>query len=151
MSTKVHRVGRQSRTARKYSNAPAQRHTEAVATHHLIGHNGQNRGSPQTVEPSVVVIMAGAGWSCCARVRRGQAGACPLFLLAGAAGVPGVRGGPQGRRAQARCAAPLRPGGRPRTLSGRSKASGGVAASFVRPAQRARRAHAASFPARASS
>ena len=46
-----------------------------------------------------------------------------------------------------RCAAPLRPGWWPRTLSGRVKASGGEAASFPRPAQRARRAHAASFPA----
>ncbi len=64
-------------------------------------------------------------------------------------GSSGLRG--QGRSAgpsrAARCAAPLRPEGRPRTLSGRSKASGGEAASIVRPAQRARRAHAASFPA----
>jgi hypothetical protein len=44
------------------------------------------------------------------------------------------------------CHAPIRPEGRPRTLSGRKKASGGAAASFARPAQRARRAHAASFP-----
>jgi hypothetical protein len=46
-----------------------------------------------------VVIMAGAGWPCRARARRGQAVACPL-LLPGAAGVPGVKCGPQGRRAQ---------------------------------------------------
>jgi hypothetical protein len=59
-----------------------------------------NRGSPQTVETSVVVIMARTGWPSCARVRAGQAGACPLFLFPGAAGVPGVKGGPQGRRAQ---------------------------------------------------
>ena len=90
----------------------------------------------------------GRGCPCCARAWPGQAGACPLFLLPGAAGVPGVKGGPQGRRAPARCAAPLRAGWRPRTLSGRSKDSGGEAASLERPAQRARRAHAASFPVR---
>ena len=110
-------------------------------------HLDLNRDSPQTVETSVVVITARAGWPCRARARRGQAWPCPLSLLPGAAGVPGVKGGPQGRRAPARCAAPLRPGWRPRTLSGRDKASGGAAATFARPAQRARRAHAASFPA----
>jgi hypothetical protein len=106
-----------------------------------------SRDSPQTVETSVVVIMARAGWFWCARARAGRPGPARFFLLPGAAVVSGVKGGPQGRRAPARCAAPLRPEGRPRTLSGRSKASGGAAASFARPAQRARRAHAASFPA----
>jgi hypothetical protein len=111
----------------------------------------KNRDSPQTVETLVVVIMARAGWLWCARVRRGQAVACPFSLLPGAAVVSGVKGGPAGPSRAARCAAPWRPEGRPRTLSGRSKASGGEAASVVRPAQRARRGHAASFPARACS
>ena len=60
---------------------------------------GNNRDSPQTVETSVVVIMVSRGWPCRARVRAGQALACPRFLLPGAAVVSGVKGGPQGRRA----------------------------------------------------
>jgi hypothetical protein len=107
----------------------------------------RRRGSPQTVETSVVVIMARAGWPCCARVRSGQVSGLPAF--------PAHRGGRgprgQGRPAEpspaGRCAAPWRPGWRPRTLSGHSRASGGEAVSFAWPAQRARRAHAASFPA----
>ena len=94
-----------------------------------------------------MVIMARAGWACCARTRCGQAWACPLFLFPGAAGVPGVKGGPQGRRVQRDAQHPWGRGGGPVPLSGRSKVSGGAAASFVRPAQRACRAHAASFPA----
>ena len=47
------------------------------------------------MEISVLVIMARVGCPCCARVRPGQARTCPLFLLPGAAGVPGVQGGPQ--------------------------------------------------------
>ena len=104
------------------------------------------RDSPQTVETSVVVIMASMAGLLAPVPGRGRLVACPLFLLPGAAVVSGSRAArpsPAGR-----CGAPLRPEGRPRTLSGRKKASGGAAASFSRPAQRARRAHAASFPAR---
>jgi hypothetical protein len=79
--------------------------------------------------------LAGAGlWPArfsCSRGRRGPRG-------------PGRPAGPS---PAGRCAAPWRPGRRPRTLSGRSKDSGGAAASFARPARRARRGHAASFPA----
>ena len=114
------------------------------AVRHLAG----GRGSPQTVETSVVVIMASMAGLLAPVPGWGQAWPARLFLVPGAAVVSGVKGGPQGRRAPARCGAPLRPEGRPRTLSGREKASGGAAASFSRPAQRARRAHAASFPAR---
>lgn len=54
------------------------------------------RGSPESVETSVVVIsLAGAGLLAPA-CRVGQAVACPLFLLPGAAVVSGVKGGPQG-------------------------------------------------------
>jgi hypothetical protein len=60
---------------------------------------GSVRGSPQTVETSVLVIMVRAGCPCCARVWPGQARTCPLFLLPG---VPGGQGGPQGRRPQGR-------------------------------------------------
>ena len=107
-----------------------------------------SRDSPQTVETSVVVIMASMAGLLAPASGRGRLVACPLFLLPGAAVVSGVKGGPQGPSPAGRCGAPLRPEGRPRTLSGRKKASGGAAASFARPAQRARRAHAASFPAR---
>jgi hypothetical protein len=106
------------------------------------------RDSPQTVETSVVVIMASMAGLLVPVPGRGRLVACPLFLLPGAAVVSGVKGGPQGPSPAGRCGAPLRPEGRPRTLSGRKKASGGAAASFARPAQRARRAHAASFPGR---
>lgn len=107
------------------------------------------RDSPQTVETSVVVIMASMAGLLAPVPGRGRLVACPLFLLPGAAAVSGVKGGPQGPSPAGRCGAPLRPEGRPRTLSGRKKASGGAAASFFSwPAQRARRAHAASFPAR---
>ena len=82
------------------------------------------------------------------RPARGRAVPCPLFLLPGAAGVPGVQGGPPGPSPAGRCAAPWRPGWRPRTLSGRSKDSGGAAAAFAGPRSGARRGHAASFPAR---
>jgi len=56
----------------------------------------ENRGSPQTVETSVVVIMARTGWAWCARAWPGQAQACPLFLFRGAAGVPRGQGRPAG-------------------------------------------------------
>ncbi len=127
---------------------------DCVADRHMRKHlwvppgGGESRGSPQTVETSVVVIMASMAGLLAPVPGRGQAWPARLFLVPGAAVVSGVKGGPQGRRAPARCGAPLRPEGRPRTLSGREKASGGAAASFSRPAQRARRAHAASFPAR---
>ena len=79
----------------------------------------------------------------------GQALACPLFLTPGAAEVSGVQGSPQGCRAPARCAAPWRPEERPRSMAWRApEMSGGEAASFLvltRPAQRARRGHAASL------
>src|SRR5713226_9614156 len=104
----------------------------------------RSRDSPQTVETSVVVIMASMAGLLVPVPGRGRLVACPLFLLPGAAVVSGVKGGPQGPSPAGRCGAPLRPEGRPRTLSGRKKASGGAAASFSRPAQRARRAHAAS-------
>ena len=69
---------------------------------------------------------------------------CGLPASPAPRGRRGLRG--QGRPA-GRCAAPWRPEGRPRILSGRKKDCGGAAASFSRPAQRARRGHAASFPA----
>src|SRR6266704_5229484 len=109
------------------------------------------RDSPQTVETSVVVIMAGTGL---VLVRPRPAGAgCGLPAFPAPRGRSGLRGQgrPAGPSRAARFGAPLRPEGRPRTLSGRSKTSGGEAASFARPAQRARRGHAASFPARARS
>jgi hypothetical protein len=112
----------------------------------LGNHEGET-GSPQTVETSVVVIVARAGWPCCARARPGQAWTCPLFLPTGAAGVPGVRGGLHGRRPLGDAQHPNGPGWRPRTLSGHSRASGGEAASFSWPAQWVRRAHPAFFPA----
>jgi len=59
-----------------------------------------DRDSPQTVETSVVVIIAGMGLALVRPRPAGQALACPLFLLPGAAVVSGVKGGPQGRRAQ---------------------------------------------------
>jgi len=106
------------------------------------------RGSPLTVETSVVVIMAGTGWPYRTRAWPGQACGLPAFPVPrGRSGLRG-QGRPAGPSPEGRCAAPLRPEGRPRTLSGRDKASGGAAASFARPAQRARRGHAASFPAR---
>src|SRR6185437_9433215 len=55
---------------------------------------------------------------CAPRASAGQAWACPLFLAPGAAAVSGGQGSPQGCRAPARCAAPWRPEGRPRTLRG---------------------------------
>jgi hypothetical protein len=74
---------------------------------------------------------------------------CGLPAFAAPRGRRGPRGPgrPAGPSPAGRCAAPWRPGWRPRTLSGRSKDSGGEAASFARPAQRARRGHAASLPA----
>ena len=106
------------------------------------------RGSPLTVETSVVVIMASTGWPCCARLAAGQATGLPAFPVPrGRSGLRG-QGRPAGPSPEGRCAAPLRPEERPRTLSGRKKDSGGAAASFSRPAQRARRGHAASLPAR---
>ena len=88
------------------------------------------RDSPQTVETSVVVIMASMAGLLAPVPGRGRLVACPLSLLPGAAVVSGVKGGPQGPSPAGRCGAPLRPEGRPRTLSGRKKASGGAAASF---------------------
>jgi len=58
------------------------------------------RDSPQTVETSVVVIMASMAGLLVPVPGRGRLVACPLFLLPGAAVVSGVKGGPQGRRAQ---------------------------------------------------
>jgi hypothetical protein len=87
------------------------------------------------------------GWPCCARLLAGQACGLPAFAVPrGRSGLRG-QGRPAGPSPAGRCAAPWRPEGRPRTLSGRDKASGGEAASFARSAQRARRGHAASFPA----
>jgi hypothetical protein len=90
----------------------------------------QGRDSPQTVETSVVVIMASMAGLLVPVPGRGRLVACPLFLLPGAAVVSGVKGGPQGPSPAGRCGAPLRLERRPRTLSGRKKASGGAAASF---------------------
>ena len=105
------------------------------------------RGSPLTVETSVVVIMAGTGWPYRTRAWPGQACGLPAFPVPrGRSGLRG-QGRPAGPSPEGRCAAPLRPEGRPRTLSGRGKASGGEAASVARPAQRAHHDHAASFPA----
>src|SRR5215469_6658356 len=69
----------------------------------------------------------------------GQAGACPLLLPPGAAGVPGLRAGPQGRRRR-RCVSSLEAGGAaPYPVRGASpgpgaaallEVSGGAAASF---------------------
>ena len=58
------------------------------------------RDSPQTVETSVVVIMASMAGLLAPVPGRGRLVACPLFLLPGAAVVSGVKGGPQGRRPQ---------------------------------------------------
>src|SRR6266702_8038145 len=61
----------------------------------------------------------------------GKAWACPLVSCPrGRRGLRG-QGRPAGPSRAARCAAPLRPEGRPRTLSGHKEASGGAAASFV--------------------
>ena len=68
-----------------------------------------------------MVITARAGWPCRARVRRGQAWACPLFLLPRGRRGPRGQGRPAGPSPAGRCGAPLRPGGRPRTLSGRAR------------------------------
>ncbi|MGO9080414.1 MAG: hypothetical protein ACLQDY_15455, partial [Streptosporangiaceae bacterium] len=57
------------------------------------------RGSPQTVETSVVVIMASMAGLLAPVPGRGQAWPARLFLVPGAAVVCGVKGGPQGRRA----------------------------------------------------
>ena len=54
------------------------------------------RDSPQTVETSVVVIMASMAGLLAPVPGRGRLVACPLFLLPGAAVVSGVKGGPQG-------------------------------------------------------
>jgi hypothetical protein len=75
------------------------------------------RDSPQTVETSVVVNMASMAGLLAPVSGRGRLVACPLFLLPGAAVVFGVKGGPQGPSPAGRCGAPLRPEGRPRTLS----------------------------------
>ena len=79
------------------------------------------RGSPRSVETSVVVIVARAGCPWCARVWPGQAVACPLFLFPGAAGVPGVQGGPQGRRPQGDAEHPGGRGGGPVRLAGAAR------------------------------
>jgi hypothetical protein len=68
-----------------------------------------------------LVIMAGAGCPCCARVWPGQAVACPRFLLPGAAGVPGVQGGPQGRRPRGDAQHPGGRGGGPVRLAGATR------------------------------
>jgi hypothetical protein len=68
---------------------------------------GIKRGSPETVETSVVMIAARAGCPCCARGWPGQAVACPLFLLPG--GFRGLRGQgrPAGPSPAVRCASTL--------------------------------------------
>ena len=94
------------------------------------------------------MILVGTGCPCCARVRPGQGCGLPAFPA------PRGRRGPRGPGRPARAVArramrsALEAGVAARTLSGRSKDSGGAAASFARPAQRARRGHAAAFPAR---
>jgi hypothetical protein len=98
------------------------------------------RGSPLTSETSVVVIVASTGWPCCARLVAGQACGLPAFPVPrGRSGLRG-QGRPAGPSPPGRCAAPWGPKGRPRTLSGRSKASGGAAAS-VPPGGQALLAH----------
>ena len=72
--------------------------------------------------------------------------AAGLDAVRAAAGLSGPPWSPGSRGPAGRCAAPWRPEERPRTLSGRKRPSGGAAASFSRPAQRARRGHAASLP-----
>ena len=111
-----------------------------------LGASSAHRGSPESVETSVLMISpAGAGLLAPA-CRVGQACGLPAFPAPrGRSGLRG-QGRPEGPSPEGRCGAPLRPEGRPRTLSGRKKASGGAAASFPRPAQRALRGHAASFP-----
>jgi transposase-like protein len=51
---------------------------EMAAMSSRLSASGGARGSPLTVETSVVVIVASSGWPCCARVRAGQA--CGLFV-----------------------------------------------------------------------
>jgi len=78
--------------------------------------NGVVWGSPQTVETAVVVIMARDGLAL-SRPRPAGAG-CGLPALPAPRGRRGPRGQgrPAGPSRAARCAAPLRPGWRPRTL-----------------------------------
>jgi hypothetical protein len=58
--------------------------------------NRSERRSPQSAERFIVVTAVRAGCPCCARIWPGQACDLPAFLLPGAAGVPRVKGGPQG-------------------------------------------------------
>ena len=97
------------------------------------------------------------------RTRRAPGGAgqgLPVFPARGAAVVSGVKAGPAGAAAGRRCAAALRPEGRPRTLARRVPPPGtrqppeGERRSrllLVLGRAAARRAHAASLPAAASS
>jgi hypothetical protein len=75
----------------------------------------------------------------------GQAWACPLFLVPGAAVVSGVKGSPQGCRAQRDAEHPWGRRGGPVACAVRPEGSGGEAASFYArgPAQRAGRSHGA--------
>ena len=68
-----------------------------------------------------MVIMASTGWPCCARLLAGQACGLPAFPVPrGRSGLRG-QGRPAGPSRAGRCAAPWRPEGRPRTLSGRRR------------------------------
>ncbi len=61
---------------------------------------------------------------------RGRAWACPLFLVPGAAEISGVKGSPQGCRAQRDAEHPWGRRGGPVACAARLKMSGGEAASF---------------------
>src|ERR1700739_2051338 len=67
------------------------------------------RGSPESVETSVLLIRVAGAVLLAPACRWGRSVACPFFLLLGAAAVSGVKGGPQGRRPQGDAE---RPGGR---------------------------------------
>jgi len=104
------------------------------------------RGSPESGEIGCSDQPGRAGLVAPAR-ERGQAGGLPAVAVPRAAVVSGVRDGWQGRCRQGDAQHPLGRRGGPVPLSGRGKASGGAVACVARPAQRARRGHAASFPA----
>ena len=106
--------------------AQDQGHGPLPAEHPPAGHHAaagpreriDNRDSPQTVETSVVVIMASMAGLLRARARAGQARGLPAFPAPrGRSGLRG-QGRPVGPSPAGRCGAPLRPEGRPRTLAG---------------------------------